>query len=115
MLDISSGAMIKFQNLLYITKEVVTMKNVIIALIAVVAFAGSAFAGAQENYEYKGGAMGKVAFSHKAHMKLGCKKCHEGAPAKIEMNKAVGHDKLCVKCHKAEKKGPQGCKDCHKK
>lgn len=91
------------------------MKNVIIALIAVVAFAGAAIAAPQESYEYKGGAMGKVAFPHKAHMKLGCKKCHEGAPAKIAINKDVAHNTLCVKCHKAEKKGPQGCKDCHKK
>lgn len=89
------------------------MKKTIIALFALFAFSGSAFAA--DSYEYKGGAMGKVAFPHKAHMKLGCAKCHEGAPKKIEMNKDVAHNKLCVKCHKAEKKGPQGCKDCHKK
>lgn len=90
------------------------MKKAIIALVAVVAFAGSAFA-LQDTYEYKGGSFGKVAFPHKTHMKLGCAKCHEGAPKKIEMNKAVAHDQLCLKCHKAEGKGPQGCKDCHKK
>ncbi|MDY0300078.1 MAG: cytochrome c3 family protein [Trichlorobacter sp.] len=91
------------------------MKKTALTLIALIAFAGSAFAAAQDTYEYKGGSFGKVTFSHKTHAKLGCKKCHEGAPAKIEMNKAVAHDKLCIVCHKAEKKGPVGCKDCHKK
>lgn len=91
------------------------MKKTALTLIALVAFATSAFAAAQESYEYKGGSMGKVAFPHKAHMKLGCAKCHEGAPKKIEINKAVAHDVLCKKCHIELKKGPQGCKDCHKK
>jgi len=74
------------------------MKKALIAMVAMVAFAGSAFAAAQENYEYKGGSFGKVAFPHK-----------------VEINKDVAHNQLCVKCHKAEAKGPQGCKDCHKK
>jgi hypothetical protein len=91
------------------------MKKAIIAMFALVAFAGSAFAAASDMYEYKGGSIGKVAFPHKAHMKLGCAKCHDGAPNKIEMNKAVGHDTMCKKCHVEMKKGPQGCKDCHKK
>lgn len=89
------------------------MKKAIIALFALVAFSGAAFAA--DSYEYKGGSFGKVAFPHKAHFKLGCAKCHEGAPKKIDINKEVAHDKLCVKCHKAMAKGPQGCKDCHKK
>ncbi len=89
------------------------MKKAIIALFALVAFSGAAFAA--DNYEYKGGSFGKVAFPHKAHYKLGCAKCHEGAPKKIDINKEVAHDKLCIKCHKEMQKGPQGCKDCHKK
>ncbi len=91
------------------------MKKAIIAMFAVVAFAGSAFAAAQDSYEYKGGSQGKVAFPHKAHMKLGCTKCHEGNSKKIAMNKSVGHDKLCWKCHKEMKKGPAKCGECHKK
>ncbi len=91
------------------------MKKAFIAMLAVVAFAGSAFAAAKDSYEYKGGSFGKVAFPHKAHTKLGCTKCHEGGIKKIDINKAVAHDKLCLKCHKDMKKGPQGCKDCHKK
>jgi len=89
------------------------MKKIIIAMFALIAFSGAAFAA--DSYEYKGGSFGKVTFPHKAHMKLGCTKCHEGDSKKIAMNKAVAHDKLCVKCHKEMAKGPQGCKDCHKK
>lgn len=89
------------------------MKKTIIALFALVAFAGTAFAA--DNYEYKGGSFGKVSFPHKAHMKLGCAKCHEGTPKKVDINKDVAHNKLCVKCHKEMAKGPQNCKDCHKK
>lgn len=91
------------------------MKKALIAMFAVVAFAGSAFAAAQENYEYKGGSFGKVAFPHKKHVALGCTKCHEGGIKKIEINKEVAHNKLCVTCHKSMDKGPKGCKDCHKK
>ncbi|CAH2032031.1 cytochrome c3 family protein [Trichlorobacter ammonificans] len=91
------------------------MKKIALTLIALIAFSGAAFAAAQDSYEYKGGNMGKVAFPHKKHMALGCAKCHEGAPKKIEINKGVAHDQLCLKCHKAENKGPKGCKDCHKK
>jgi Cytochrome c7 and related cytochrome c len=97
---------LKFLN----TKGDVQMKKTVIAMIAMIAFAGSAFAA-----EYKGGAMGKVTFNHDKHKPLGCAKCHEGAPKKIEINKGVAHDKLCIKCHKDMKKGPVGCKDCHKK
>jgi Na+-translocating ferredoxin:NAD+ oxidoreductase RNF subunit RnfB len=92
------------------------MKKAIIAMFAVVAFAGSAFAAAQDSYEYKGGSFGKVAFNHKTHMKLGCTKCHEAMPPKkIAVNKDYAHTKGCTNCHKDMKKGPTGCKDCHKK
>lgn len=89
------------------------MKKIALTLIALIAFAGAAVAA--DTVEYKGGSMGKVTFNHKKHMALGCAKCHEGAPKKIAVDKSVAHDKLCVKCHKAENKGPKGCKDCHKK
>ena len=89
------------------------MKKAIIALFALVAFSGAAYAA--DSYEYKGGSFGKVSFPHKAHMKLGCAKCHEGAPKKVDINKEVAHNKLCIKCHKDMGKGPTGCKDCHKK
>ena len=93
------------------------MKKALIALFAVVAFAGSAFAAAQDSYEYKGGSAGKVAFPHKKHVALGCTKCHEGGIKKIEINKEVAHNKLCITCHKSMAKGPQlkDCNDCHKK
>lgn len=89
------------------------MKKIALSMIALIAFAGTAFA--KDSYEYKGGSIGKVTFNHKKHMALGCAKCHQGAPKAFKVDKAVGHDTLCLKCHKAEKKGPVGCKDCHKK
>ena len=90
------------------------MKKTMLALIALVAFAGSAFA-AEATYTYPGGSFGKVTFPHQKHMKLGCAKCHQGAPKKIAINMDVAHNQLCVKCHKAMGQGPTSCKDCHKK
>lgn len=60
-------------------------------------------------------AKGNVSFDHKAHAeKLGdCAKCHEGEPAKIEVNKDFGHS-TCKDCH-TEMNGPTKCNDCHKK
>lgn len=59
---------------------------------------------------------GDVTFDHKAHQTQGCKKCHEGAPKKIELTKDTAH-KLCWSCHTEQQKGPTGknCTECHKK
>ncbi len=60
---------------------------------------------------------GDVTFNHKAHTKQGCKNCHEGKPAKMELNKEKAHA-LCINCHKEKKAGPQDekkCAGCHKK
>jgi hypothetical protein len=44
-----------------------------------------------------------------------CKKCHEKGPGKIEgFGKELAHGKACKDCHKEMKKGPTGCKECHK-
>ncbi len=86
------------------------MKKVVIALFAVVAFAGVACAA--DVIELKKG----VKFNHKAHQELlkDCKKCHEKAPGKIEgFGKDWAH-KTCKTCHADMKKGPTSCKDCHK-
>ena len=58
---------------------------------------------------------GTVTFDHKGHQeKLGdCSKCHEGEPAKIEVNKEYAHDS-CKSCHK-EMEGPTKCNGCHTK
>lgn len=88
------------------------MKNVFVALLAVVAFAGTAFAG--DIIEMKK----DVKFNHKAHQAVvtDCKKCHEKAPGKIEgFGKDMAHKAACKGCHVDMKKGPTGCKDCHKK
>ena len=89
--------------------------SAVVAMLAVTAFAGTAFA-ATDVIEYPS-SFGKVTFNHKAHVEIlkDCKKCHTGAPGKIaEMSKDWAH-KTCKGCHAEMKKGPTGCKDCHKK
>lgn len=87
------------------------MKKVVVAMIALVAFAGSAFAA--DVIEMKKG----VKFNHEAHKKAvgDCKKCHEKAPGKIEgFGKDFAHKNGCKGCHADMKKGPTSCKECHK-
>lgn len=87
------------------------MKNVFVALLAVVAFAGTAFSA--DVIEMKKG----VKFNHKAHQeKVGdCKKCHAKGPGKIEgFGKDLAHKEACKGCHAEMKKGPTSCKECHK-
>jgi hypothetical protein len=60
---------------------------------------------------------GDVTFNHKAHSATpeSCVTCHgEGKPAKVALGKDKAH-KLCKDCHVAQKKGPTGCKEWHKK
>lgn len=84
----------------------------IIAVLAVLAFAGSAFAA--DVVEMKKG----VSFKHKAHAEAlkDCTKCHAKATGgKIEgFGKDVAH-KQCKECHTDMKKGPTNCKGCHAK
>ena len=92
------------------------MKKIVIALFVLVAFTGTAFAAGPEKIDLKA-SNGNIAFTHKAHQDLlkDCKKCHEKGPGKIaEKNKDWAH-KVCKGCHADMKKGPTGCKDCHKK
>ena len=87
------------------------MKKTVIALFALVAFAGTAFAG--DVTELKKG----VKFNHKAHQEMlkDCTKCHTtAAGGKIEgFGKDFAH-KTCKGCHFEGKKGPTSCKECHK-
>lgn len=88
------------------------MKKTVIALFAVVAFAGTALAAAPDMIEMKK----NVKFNHKAHVAVGdCTKCHAAATGgKIEgFGKDWAH-KNCKACHVEMKKGPTGCKECHK-
>ena len=93
------------------------MRTTIVATLAIVAFAGSVFAA--DIIELPA-SIGKVTFPHKKHqvMLKDCKKCHEKGPGKIkELGKDWAH-KTCKGCHSVGfngKKGPVGCKDCHKK
>lgn len=87
------------------------MKKMIVALLTVAAFAGSAFAA--DVMEFKKG----VSFNHKAHGEAlkDCTKCHAKAGGgKIEgFGKDFAH-KTCKDCHNEMKKGPTNCKGCHK-
>jgi len=87
------------------------MKKTIIAMLALVAFAGTAFAA--DVIEMKKG----IKFNHKAHQEMlkDCTKCHAKAEGgKIEgFGKDFAH-KSCKGCHVEMKKGPTSCKDCHK-
>lgn len=94
------------------------MKKIIavVAMLSITAFAGAAFAAGPDTIELPA-SMGKVSFPHKKHQDLlkNCKKCHSAAPGKItELNKDWAH-KTCKGCHTEMKKGPTGCKECHKK
>lgn len=94
------------------------MKKMIVAVLAVAAFAGSAFA-APESIVLKN-TKGDVTFAHKKHEAAGslkdCKACHaEATGGKIG---ALGKDKghaACLDCHKKSGKAPTKCGDCHKK
>ncbi len=95
------------------------MKKVIIALVALVAFSGAAFA---KDVVELNASMGKVSFPHKAHKELlkaeGCKACHPALfPMKEEkLGKEKAH-KACGDCH-AKGNGPKttaACTKCHKK
>jgi hypothetical protein len=88
------------------------MKKMMLALLAVTIFAGSAFA--TDVIEMKKG----VTFKHKAHAEVlkECTKCHE----KAEGGKITGFGKdsahkKCKECHSEMKKGPTTCKGCHSK
>ena len=90
------------------------MKKLVLMMV-LLAFVGATVAVAADvvTYENK---KGNVTFDHKAHgEKLGgdCAKCHEGTPAKIEVDKDFAH-KTCKGCHK-DMGGPTKCNDCHKK
>jgi opacity protein-like surface antigen len=86
------------------------MKKLIVAVM-LVAFAFTvAYAADVVTYENK---KGSVTFDHKTHAeKLGCDACHEGTPAKIEIDKKSAHKDACKSCHK-EQGGPTKCNDCH--
>ncbi len=59
---------------------------------------------------------GNVTFKHDTHKTVACEKCHGAGEAKAigKMEKEKAHA-LCSACHKAVKKGPTKCAECHKK
>lgn len=110
-------------------------KKILLVIMGIMLACAISFAdldkGAKEK-ELSGGTRGKVPFPHHKHQeKLGdCKVCHDVFPqtsGTIEDLKKQGKlkkksvmNKLCIKCHKADKKagkktGPTSCSKCHKK
>jgi len=90
------------------------MKKIIIAMVAAIAFAGTALAADVIDLPAKNG---NVSFPHKKHQVAlkDCKACHEKGPGKIEgFGKDAAH-KLCKGCHETKKAGPTKCGECHKK
>lgn len=88
------------------------MKKLVIAVMLFAFAVTGVYAADVVTYE---NSKGNVTFSHKVHgEKLGCEACHEGEPAKIEIDKAAAHGDACKSCHK-DKGGPTKCNDCHKK
>jgi hypothetical protein len=83
-----------------------------------------------ETIKLDGGSRGKISLPHQTHQNTlkDCNACHTVFPQKIGSIKALKADgklkkkfvmnKLCIKCHRAEKKagrtsGPVKCSDCH--
>ena len=93
-------------------KKLVIMMMLLMFVFANIAIAANSGAEVM-TFENK---KGTVTFQHKAHQdKLAgdCTKCHEGTPAKFEVNKDYGH-KTCKACHK-KMDGPTKCGACHVK
>ena len=88
------------------------MRNMIVAVLTVTVFAGSAFAA--DVMEMKKG----VSFKHKAHAEAvkDCTKCHDKSEGGeiTGFGKDLAH-KQCKECHSEMKKGPTSCKGCHTK
>jgi hypothetical protein len=58
---------------------------------------------------------GAVTFSHSGHLsrRTRCVACHgQGAVTKVDFTPKVAHQR-CKGCHREEKRGPLGCRDCH--
>lgn len=105
------------------------LASLIAVVFALVVITSGVYAAGKDTYEFKGGAVGKVTFDHKAHQGYGisCQKCHHKDEAGKEQGCTGCHNKdakvkpkdayhnSCKKCHEESKKGPTKCGDCHKK
>ena len=74
------------------------MKNIVIAALLMIAFAGTALSSNEIVFPAK---TGNVTFPHKKHQITlkNCRICHENGPGKIKgFDKDLAH-KLCMNCH----------------
>jgi hypothetical protein len=88
-----------------------------LAVLAAVLFATAAFAvdAPKGPVVLESAKQGNVTFNHSKHAALKCDQCHKGTPGKIgKLEKDAAH-KMCSDCHKAGKKGPTKCAECHVK
>ncbi|MBW1915773.1 MAG: cytochrome c3 family protein [Deltaproteobacteria bacterium] len=109
-----------------------TIIHVIPGILIALSIASAGMNNGEEHKELSGGSRGEVAFPHRMHQEnLGdCNICHAifpQIPGSIEDLKANGKiekkqvmNKLCIKCHKDEKRagnksGPTTCSKCHVK
>ncbi len=111
-------------------------KTIVVLIIAGMVFTAAWVAANQDrgaaDIALNGGTSGKVPFPHQRHQETlkDCKICHDTFPqtpgaidelkAQDKLKKKQVMNKLCVNCHKAEKKagntsGPTTCKACHVK
>ncbi len=113
-------------------------KKILFLFIFIVSIIAAAFAVATEEnkgaatMELFGGYKGKVPFNHQNHQTRlkDCNACHNTFPktpgviqdmkSKGKLKKKQVMNKMCIKCHKAEKKagnktGPTTCSKCHVK
>ena len=105
--------------------------SVILAFALAAAFVTAENRGTAEITVF-GGSRGEVPFTHKQHQDRlnDCSVCHDyfsqqpdsmkALKAKGELKKKLVMNKLCIKCHKAEKaagnkSGPTTCSKCHVK
>lgn len=111
-------------------------KTIVLLIIAGMVFTAALVVANQDrgaaDIALNGGTSGKVLFPHQRHQETlkDCKICHDTFPqtpgaidelkAQDKLKKKQVMNKLCVNCHKAEKKagktsGPTTCKACHVK
>lgn len=91
------------------------MKRLVLVAAALFALNASA-ATAPKEPQVLEAKQGNVTFKHATHAAVKCAVCHGPGEAKAigKMGKDAAH-KLCLECHKAEKKGPAKCAECHVK
>jgi predicted CXXCH cytochrome family protein len=84
-----------------------------ISLVSVVATLVVAQSSGPAEIEYPT-KMGTVTFNHTSHENLvDCASCHSLVQGIEKKERKDAFHDLCISCHKEQKQGPTGCRDCH--